>query len=335
MARKILTGVSILIMVYDAVSYLHSYYTDNAFDNKYINRNVRHVWESKKHPAILPLRKWEKNEGYKSSSEFLVKRNEMKRLVRRTFPTVVFTLGALVLILADYLLARVVLSMKDEEDVAISLGGIEDGLAKAVKSIIRYFHDTTRLCGVNPAVTSNNSYILIGAFLIVALMSCLFEVLISRLRSRMCNLFYTDRAHERADYLHFRITAGRVNRRTHLMLTIKSNIEKRRRIVWFSPWARLVKCLSSKLRCCGGGRSTLECPGCGWRVKLSESINVKFTLGSSESKCNICLDCHKDFRPVSFHPSSQYFSESRDVSENFFGLVTTDDEIADEVYRSV
>ena len=78
-----------------------------------------------------------------------------------------------------------------------------------------YLQDTKH-CGVEPSRTSMNSYILIGVFLLVALVSCIFEVLISRLRSRMCNVFYTDRAQERADYLHFRISSGRVNRRTIL-----------------------------------------------------------------------------------------------------------------------
>ena len=66
--------------------------------------------------------------------------------------------------------------MKDEEDVNISIANYEEGLAKAVKYILNYFHDTTRLCGVNPVKTPVDSYILIAAFLSVAIASCLFEV---------------------------------------------------------------------------------------------------------------------------------------------------------------
>ena len=207
--RKVLTAISLVLMFYDAVSYLRCYYSDNTFDNKYINRNVRRVWKSKNHPDILPLRNWEKNEGYKSSSEFLVKKRELKALLRRVCPTLAFTLFAIVIITADYLLTNVVVLMKSEETMRISLDSkIEDNLANAVKKILKYFHSKTKYCGVHPTQTSKNSYILIVVFLMVAMVSCVFEVLISRLRARMCNIFYTDRAEERADYLHFRISAG-------------------------------------------------------------------------------------------------------------------------------
>ena len=168
--------------------------------------------------------------------------------------------------------------------------------------------------------TSVNSYILICVFLIIAMVSCISEVLISRLRSRMCNIFYTDRAQERADYLHFRITAGRANRRTQLLLTIKGYIKKEKRLMEFSPWTKLKRLLWRKWSCNKTDDSIICCPGCEWDVNCKEAITVTVNLGDTE-KHVICKDCYLDYRPVSFHTNSQYFSESpkfKNVDEYYF-----------------
>ena len=74
-------------------------------------------------------RNWERSEGFKASSEFTMKKRELKALVRRTFSTAVFSMLAVVVIAADHLLYRVVAAMREEETISISENpGSMDGL---------------------------------------------------------------------------------------------------------------------------------------------------------------------------------------------------------------
>ena len=59
--------VSVGVLMVDATSYMRSYYSDNSFDNTNITSNIKHIWKTKQHPAVLPLRHWEVNKGYETS----------------------------------------------------------------------------------------------------------------------------------------------------------------------------------------------------------------------------------------------------------------------------
>ena len=56
-------------------------------------------------------------------------------------------------------------------------------------------------------------------------------------------------------------------------------------------------------------------------MKIAETISVRLFPGENVEKQAICKDCHKDYRPVSFHRNSRYFSESpkiKNVDEYYF-----------------
>ena len=56
--------------------------------------------------------------------------------------------------------------------------------------------------------TSKSTYWTISLFLLAAAASCILEVYMSRIRAKLCNIFYPDRAEERADFLYFKIISG-------------------------------------------------------------------------------------------------------------------------------
>lgn len=63
---QILTAVSIIWIVWDAIKYLRLYYSDSSFDNKYIDHITMKRWKKKKYHQLTPLRNWEYQYGYKT-----------------------------------------------------------------------------------------------------------------------------------------------------------------------------------------------------------------------------------------------------------------------------
>ena len=127
--------------------------------------------------------------------------------------------------------------------------------------------------------------------LVSCLTSCLLELCLSRVRASMCDLFYPDKAEERADYVHYRLSAGRINRKTKLMLLIRRELDRRRNLVAFSPRVRLLGHVPSV-------RRSFRCPGCKWRVSDGESVCVRFSIlekDEDETECVICKNCYLDF----------------------------------------
>ena len=307
--RKTLTIISIVLMVFDAIKYLRSYYSDNSFDNMYVNRNVRHFWKRKGYEKLTPLRHWEENEGYKSSSSVKFTRLEIEKSFRRLIPTIIFSLLVSTVMISDYLVAEMLQSIKDEEEIKIE--GLEDDVARVVQIILKKFYQRTKSCELHPLKTSVNQYVLICMFLLVAGVSCVCEVLLSRTRARMCNIFYNDRAQERADYLHYRITAGRINRRVQMLLIVRRELERRERLEKFSPWSKLRKL------CCKQ-TSILICPGCGRKVKPKNTKAISLNFGETRTDGRICDDCHLDFKMVNNQPFSYDVNHlTNDVSPAF------------------
>ena len=84
------------------------------------------------------------------------------------------------------------------------------------KLTMQSFNLTSDACLPVPTPTNDEFltpiYVLIG----LSLFTCAIEAYTSRLRARICNFFYPDRARERAEFLNKSLKAGRLARRNEL-----------------------------------------------------------------------------------------------------------------------
>merc|ERR1719495_2750843 len=107
----------------------------------------------------------------------------------------------------------------------------------------------------------------------IAILSCVFEVYTSSIRSKICNIFYNQRFQERADFLHRSICAGRVHRTLQLKLIVKNEVERRQRLEQFYPWS-YVKRLCKRRR----KETSICCPSCQWYEPVEETKKVSFAV---------------------------------------------------------
>ena len=119
------------------------------------------------------------------------------------------------------------LTFRDNAQFAISYNGMDEGfsLSEVLGSIgkgkyrritIQPFNLTSDPCLPKPKETSDNVLWPIYFLLLGCIISCLMQAYASRLRSRICNFFYPERATERAEFLHRSIKSGRQSRRNQL-----------------------------------------------------------------------------------------------------------------------
>lgn len=288
--RKILTAISLLLLLIDAVQYLKRYYSDSSFDNKYISRSIRRYWTKKNHDDVIPLRNWELNEGYRINSSAKFTKREFTKITRKMLPTIIFGLFVALVMVLDYLVAKVLISSADEDTVKLMVDGFAPFFKRIVLKIIGQFEKASKDCTARPFVTSSKSYTVISILMAVASLSCIFEVYMSRVRSKLCNIFYTKRAQERADYLRYRVVNGRINRRVQLKLTIQRSLERHRRVIQFYPCTMIAYLCRRFFK----SKFCVFCPGCEWTVNVDETVKSSFTMDEAELECRLCDDCNKE-----------------------------------------
>ena len=89
--------------------------------------------------------------------------------------------------------------------------------ATRVQSInITAFNLTTDVCLPVPTPTNTEKLIPIYVLLSFCFFTCGLEAYTSRLRCKICNFFYPERAKERASFLNRSLLAGRIARRNEL-----------------------------------------------------------------------------------------------------------------------
>ena len=286
---KMLTVISIILMIIDAVRYIRTYYSDSSFDNMFITDSVRKLWQDKRYKILTPLRHWELNDGYKVSNSPKFTKREFYKSIRHSFPTLIFSITAIIIIFADILLTEALTYIKENEKLTISFDGFQQTYAEGLNLDLPSYNISANTCLSPPVYTPTNVYIVIYLVLQTAGISCILEVYMSRIRARMCNIFYPDKALERADYLHYRINIGRINRKFQLMLIVRRELERRAKLLRFSPLARLKRFLSRK-----NVNRMFVCPGCGWKEKCVRAREICFSLGESVINDKICKDCHLD-----------------------------------------
>ena len=205
--------LAIVFVIVDAIKYQRGYYTDNDFDNKMVDGNLRNLWKKEGYRKLTPLRKWEtEKEEVLESTSFKLAREELKKLVVQSFPTILATVVIVGIIIVDQSFTMVLQAFQEHAKFGISFPGMEQGISfssfmgdnRSVDPLlkIKAFDLSTDPCLPRSKQTDAVCLGPIFAILVVCFVSCVVEAYFSRLRAIICNIFYPGRANERAKYLY-------------------------------------------------------------------------------------------------------------------------------------
>ena len=96
-----LLHLTMLLVIFDAMNYMRLYYSDDSFDNVYVDRALKRFWEKEEKPHLTPLRHWENREKYHHAKSAKLRKNEKISLVRLSIPLLILTTVVLVVRLTD------------------------------------------------------------------------------------------------------------------------------------------------------------------------------------------------------------------------------------------
>ena len=102
-------------------------------------------------------------------------------------------------------------TFRENAKFGISLTEISSGNLEVVA-----FNLTSEPCLPNPMETTDKVLWPIYFLLLGCMLSCAIEAYMTRLRPRICNVFFPERAEERTEFLHREIKSGRAKRKTEL-----------------------------------------------------------------------------------------------------------------------
>ena len=301
MVRRVLMVVSIVLLVVDAVIYLQRYYTDNCFRNKHLSRRTLQYWKTRDyyksslHSYLSSgwdgengLRHWEMKSGYKMLDFPTCSLRLSSKILRKSISVCVFTVFTCFVLLADHVLASLLDHIKHDEKFHISLAGFHRDISPGVSARLQEDFNT-KTCLSTPKHTNNNTICLIVFLIMVASFSCLLQVFLAGVRAKICDFFYPDRARERADYLYFELLTGRVKRKSELLMLVRREVERREKLLNFSPYQRLKEFILFALL-----RSRVSCTGCKRRVEESKMRRISLEGVGRTGGELICVDCELD-----------------------------------------
>ena len=81
--------------------YIIMYRSDDSFDNKYIDDNIKKKWKKGDESKLTPLRKWEEEEKYQVTASYKLTKSEMKGILVKLFPSLIFSTVSVALMIAD------------------------------------------------------------------------------------------------------------------------------------------------------------------------------------------------------------------------------------------
>ena len=173
--------LTVIAVVVDAIRYQKHYYTDNEFDNKMVDENLKRMWTKNGLRKLTPLRNWEiKKQEAQMSTSLKMTSEELERLVTECFPVILSSVVFLGIVIIDFFFASIISSILVGSEV----------------------NDIMKHCLPKPRQTDSYSLGLISAILFVCLLSCVIDAYFNRLRAQICNLFFADIADKRARYLY-------------------------------------------------------------------------------------------------------------------------------------
>ena len=301
-ARKIFY-LSIILIIWAPVTYMKGYYSDLSYDNMFVDDNLRELWRSGQKDKITPLRTWELNMKYQYSAAVKLSKAEIKRILIKAIPTLLLSFVAISIIVADLALSTILQMFRDEAKFGISFDGMEKGVSfeslipglqsgkvSLFKLNVRGFNLTTDPCLPTPEFTDRAQIVIIILVIVACSLSCVFEAYISRLRAKICNACFPDRARQRAEYLYKRIQTGRKTRRIQLNMIVGHQLDIReRQAKFFSSYNWLKDKLRRKR-----DTNSFVCPGCNGKFKQGEGHDFPLTRNQQRIKTPICKSCFSD-----------------------------------------
>ena len=316
--KRVVSAVSLLLLIYMSNEYFTNYYSDDSFDNMFIDDNIRILWHSnvEQYPKLTPLRNWEKNKGYRVSTSPKISKKEWKSILVKMIPTSTGLLITVIILFIDYGLAKSLSGLTSHGKYAISFKGMEDGKTLEEvfpKSFFNYsslevekIDLSTEPCLPRPMFTKPGKFVSLSVLFVVMMVSGIFDVYCSRVRASICNVFYRDCAKERGVYLYNDLRDGRSRRRIRLNMIVTREFIKRIRIDKFNElFFRNKICNFFKGLCIVKGISQLlpsnciqkkiVCLSCNWTAKtedMTKEIHIK--VMGTKKKVRICKDCAKD-----------------------------------------
>ena len=99
--------LSIFFVITDAMEYLRKYYSDDSFDNNFVDDNLRSFWDEENKPHLNPLRKWELDGKYQYPKSLKLSKSEIYLIIYYTLPTVFASIFAFAVIFIDIKFAEV------------------------------------------------------------------------------------------------------------------------------------------------------------------------------------------------------------------------------------
>ena len=100
------------------------YRSDDSFDNKYIDDNIKKKWKKGDESKLTPLRKWEEKEKYQVTTSYKLTKTEMKDILLVSIPSLVFSTVSMALMIADAALYGFMDIIKENGQYAFSFPGI-------------------------------------------------------------------------------------------------------------------------------------------------------------------------------------------------------------------
>ena len=204
--------LTVIAVVVDAIRYQKHYYTDNEFDNKMVDENLRKMWRRDGLRKLTPLRNWEvKKQEAQMSTSLRMTSEELQRLVTQSFPVILSSVVFLGIVIIDFAFASTLQAFEENAKFGIAFPGMEQGISFSsfmggsdVNAVleIQAFNLSTDPCLPRSKQTDGSSLGPIFAIMFVCFLSCLIDAYFSRLRAQICNLFFPLRADERAKYLY-------------------------------------------------------------------------------------------------------------------------------------
>ena len=89
------------------MAYLRKYYSDDSFDNKFVDNNLKRFWDEEEKPHLTPLRKWEMNQKYQYPISLKLSRHEIYIIAYYALPTLIAFTFAYAVIFVDAKFAEV------------------------------------------------------------------------------------------------------------------------------------------------------------------------------------------------------------------------------------
>ena len=205
--------LTIILVVVNAVRYQNQYYIDNDFDNKMVDENLTKMWMRNGLRKLTPLRKWEvKKQEAQMATSIKMTRSEIQQMVTQSFPTILAMVVIVGIILVDFAFTLTLQAFEESAKFGIAFPGMEQGIsfssfmegADADLNILKVeaFNLSTDPCLPRSNQTDASTLVPIFALLFICLISCILDAYFSRLRAQICNLFFPNRADERAKYLY-------------------------------------------------------------------------------------------------------------------------------------